>query len=170
MKKFERASVPDWQLRKTIEDMVSQWEKGGPLRDHIAAADVMAARAALTHQVTELYRRDEIWLNDKYQVNIRRQTAENGPMGGLELVHLSIKRVDKQCVHDWRDLQRIKNELVGPECEAVELYPAESRLVDSANQYHLWCINDPTFRFGFGFNGGRLVDDSSIGGSVNRPL
>jgi hypothetical protein len=26
----------------------------------------------------------------------------------------------------------IKNELVGPEHEAVELYPAESRLVDSA--------------------------------------
>jgi hypothetical protein len=37
-------------------------------------------------------------------------------------------------VHDWRDLQRIKNQLVGPECEAVELYPAESRKVDTANQ------------------------------------
>jgi hypothetical protein len=54
--------------------------------------------------------------------------------------HLSIKRLDKEPIHDWRDLQEIKNMLVGKQYEAVELYPAESRRVDSANQYHLWCF------------------------------
>jgi len=28
--------------------------------------------------------------------------------------------------------------IVGEEHEAFEVYPAESRLVDTANQYHLW--------------------------------
>jgi hypothetical protein len=74
--------------------------------------------------------------------------------------HLSIKRIDQEPVHDWRDLQRIKNQLLGPDCEAVELYPAEERLVDTANQYHLWGSTDPKFRFGFGF-GTRFTTEGS---------
>jgi len=53
------------------------------------------------------------------------------------MLHLSIKRLDKHPVRDWRHFQRIKNELIGEENEAVELYPAQSRLVDTTNQYHL---------------------------------
>jgi hypothetical protein len=88
--------------------------------------------------------RQKIWMNDTYQVNIMELPGDR--------LHLSIKRRDKLPIHDWRDLQRIKNELVGPENEAVELYPAESRLVDAANQYHLWASKDPTFRFPLGYN------------------
>lgn len=55
--------------------------------------------------------------------------------------HLSIKSHDKcHSAHDWRDLQRIKNELIGPEAEAIELYPSMRRLRDAANQFHLWVI------------------------------
>jgi len=77
-----------------------------------------------------------LW-NSRYHLFIREMEHE---IWGGKLVHLSIKRNDKECVHDWRDLQRIKNEVVGEEREAVELYPAESRLVDQANQYHLWVL------------------------------
>jgi hypothetical protein len=73
------------------------------------------------------------WKNSRYTVVGRNVKSDIG-----NLVHLSIKRNDKNPLHDWRDLQRIKNEILGPEEEAVELYPAESRLVDGANQYHLW--------------------------------
>jgi hypothetical protein len=52
--------------------------------------------------------------------------------------YLTIKRHDRVAVHDWRHLQAIKTEVCGAEREAVELYPAESRLMDEANQYHLW--------------------------------
>src|SRR5262249_13701026 len=52
--------------------------------------------------------------------------------------HLAIFRNDRQPVHDWRDLQRVKNDICGPEAEACEIYPAESRLCDRANTYHLW--------------------------------
>jgi hypothetical protein len=90
---------------------------------------------------------EDIMLNNVYQVNIR--VAETGIY--TDMVYLSIKRRDKKTIRDWRHLQRIKNELVGPECEGVELYPAESRLVDTANQYHMWVAVDSDFRFPFGF-------------------
>ena len=67
------------------------------------------------------------------------------------MVQLSIRRIDRQPTPSWHDLQRIKNQPVGAECEAVELYPAESRLGDSANQYFLYAVLDPTFRFPWGF-------------------
>jgi hypothetical protein len=73
---------------------------------------------------------------------------------------LSIRRNDREPIMDWRDLQAIKNQLVGCECEAVQLFPAESRLVDSANQYHLLALADPGARFGFGFMF-RAVDDAA---------
>jgi hypothetical protein len=76
------------------------------------------------------------------------------------MAKLSIRRNDRGAVHDWRDLQRIKNELVGPECEGFELYPAESRLVDTANQFFLWVFLDQTFRISVGFRE-RLVADSA---------
>ena len=106
--------------------------------------------------ITEQEVRDSIcqgttYRNDKYQVVVRKL--------GNDWVHLSIKRIDREPVHDWRDLWQIKNMLVGLECEAVELYPADSRLVDEANQYHLWANASPLFRFPWGFKD-RLVADA----------
>lgn len=69
---------------------------------------------------------------------------------------ITVQRRDAGHIRDWRDMQRIKNELLGPEREAVELYPAESRLVDTRNTYHLWAV--PEGRgFSFGFWQGRKV-------------
>lgn len=113
---------------------------------------------------------DEVWVNDQYQVNIDKR-APHG-FAGVAVWHLSIKRRDKAPVHDWRDLQAIKNALCGPQAEAVELYPAESRLVDSANQYHLWVFmpkspQDPMPRVPLGWTD-RLVVDEPLGGAVQR--
>jgi hypothetical protein len=82
-------------------------------------------------------------------------------------VHLSIKVHDKQAWHDWRDLQRIKNEICGDETEAIELYPAESRLVDTANQYHLFVFRDWKVPVGFEE---RLVGDGNWRNSEQRPF
>jgi hypothetical protein len=46
---------------------------------------------------------------------------------------ISIRRHDWKPCSDWRDKQAIKNQLVGAEWEAAELYPAESRVQDQAN-------------------------------------
>lgn len=106
---------------------------------------------------------EEILLSSAYQIAMR--PAENG--FGLDMLHLSIKRLDRQPIHDWRDLQKIKNAIVGEECEAFEIYPRESRLVDSANQYHLWAFTDPAVQVPCGFSS-RIVDDVQVGKSINR--
>lgn len=112
----------------------------------------------------EIAEKQEVWVNSRYIVYTRRIPSEDKT---TYLIHLSIKRIDRQAMlHDWRDLQRIKNELCGPEFEGVELYPAESRLVDTANQYHLWCF---PFRLPFGFTSGRLVSEARWDKSQQRP-
>jgi hypothetical protein len=110
----------------------------------------------------------EIWKNDQYTVHRRRWLS--GPGGEMPVVHLSIRRFDRAPIRDWRDMQRIKNELVGPECEGIELYPAESRLMDTANSYHIWVCAEPGWRFPFGYDAGRVVSSESGGGAVQRPL
>jgi len=60
------------------------------------------------------------------------------------IVHLDLAR---------RDLQQIKNQLMGPACEGGELLLAESRLVDTSHQYHLWVIEEARYRLPFGFEG-----------------
>jgi hypothetical protein len=86
----------------------------------------------------------DIYLNSRYQVHRRRITS---PAGGPDLVHLSLKRVDRRILIPYEDKLRIKNEVVAPECEGVELLPARSREIDTANQYHLWVIDSAHFRF-----------------------
>lgn len=120
------------------------------------------------HQMAARLRRERVYRNNRYQVHIREigSPADTWP----EMIHLSIKRVDKEVIHDWRDLQRIKNELVGPEHEAVELYPAESRLVDEANQYHLWVFKSAEPRWPFGSEERRVAtpEEAAVSGAKQR--
>lgn len=114
----------------------------------------------------ESERDTEYWINDLYQVQIR-YFRDKG------FAHLNIRRKDgKAIMRDWRHFQWIKNQLIGAENEAVELYPAESRMVDTNNKYHLWCSLDPSFRFPFGMPK-RDVDYRQLGttaGTKQRPL
>jgi hypothetical protein len=59
---------------------------------------------------------------------------------GGGLVKLMIRRHDDKAVHNWKHLQRIKNEICGPDREAVEVYPKASELVDEAHMYWLWVM------------------------------
>jgi hypothetical protein len=82
--------------------------------------------------------------NNLYTVDVNVGEAA---LAAREVIWLSIRRRERaRLPRDWRDLQRIKAEIVGPEHEAVEIFPAESRLVDSADQFHLWVIPRPLYR------------------------
>lgn len=100
---------------------------------------------------------DEVWVNDIYEVFVYRgdkanlRATDGSPTGFPEMIWLSIKRYDRKPIHDWRDFQSIKNQVVGKEHDALEIYPKESRLVDMANQYHLWVIADPKIILPVGF-------------------
>lgn len=106
-----------------------------------------------------------VYLSDTYQVNVR---DVNVPAFNCFVTHLSVKRRDKAAFHDWREMQQIKNAICGPEREAVELYPAESRLVDTSNQYHLWVL-PKGMQYPFGYTE-RLVCNDSVNGTVQRPF
>lgn len=120
----------------------------------VASPEVAVERARTAPEELAAYdRHTTYWVNDLYQVS--RTELDNGG------VHLYIRRRDGRPIfRDWRHFQRIKNELVGLECEAVELYPAESRLVDSTNKYHLFGSPNPTFRFSFGYTERDVADGS----------
>lgn len=109
------------------------------------------------------------WMNDLYVVTRTEHTSDES---NEKMIHLSIRRQDRKAVRDWRHFQRIKNELAGPDWEGVEVFPAETRKVDTANQYHLWCF---PFILGFGLGNQRVVADGdepemqAIPGAVQRP-
>lgn len=88
-----------------------------------------------------------IYLNSRYQVHLQKHPAQEEGAPGL--IHLSLKRRDRSILVPYQDKLRIKDELVHPECEGVELFSARSREVDMANQYHLWVVDSVRFRFPF---------------------
>src|ERR1044071_1624505 len=53
----------------------------------------------------------KVYLNNLYQVAVREVVSKT--FGGA-WIHLSIRRLDREPIHDWRELQIIKNLLVGP--------------------------------------------------------
>jgi hypothetical protein len=149
----------------------------------------------ITDEQRERYRCDEVWVSGRYTVFVRRNeptgwsaecdcVEEEGPDGGahpncdlcegsgrkpMAVTHLSIKRNDRGPIHDWRDFQIIKNTFCGDDAEGIEIYPAESRLVDTSNQYHLW-VFAPGEHLPLGFNDGRLVTQATFGQAQQRPF
>lgn len=95
---------------------------------------------------------DEIWWNDRYQVRVRFIPPEGQTTGGTRegLVHLSINSHDRGPVRNWRHMQQIKNEVMGEDRWAVEIFPSEDHLADTSNQYHLWVMPEGQ-EPGFGF-------------------
>lgn len=140
-----------------------------PVKDFIKGQ--MDLHGITRAQAKDAYNRlmgDEIFINDVYQVNVCRDPLEQHARNKFPaVVHLSVKRHDKQPIHDWRDLQSIKNLLVGREHEAIELYPAESRVVDTVNQYHLWVFADPEVRVPIGWRD-RAVQEKMPGTNTEQ--
>lgn len=145
MEKFIQTKLAVWQLpvKMQIQHYIDiAKESGHKLPRKVAKKMVNESK------------KQEIWINDKYQVNVLRgkdcdQYVHMEEFKG-KCDYLSIKTIDKKPIHDWRDLQQIKNELCGEDREALEIYPSEHRLVDTANQYHLWVIpKDAQIPFGF---------------------
>lgn len=105
-------------------------------RSYLPEEEVTRAREAHEAAGAPYEPPEEIWVNDEYQCFVKFLS----PRGKAGIISLSIKRNDKAPAHDWRELQAIKNEVAGWEREAIEIYPAESRLVDEADQTWLWVL------------------------------
>jgi hypothetical protein len=88
----------------------------------------------------------EVWKNNLFIVQVTREQTAWG-----DVDRLLVRRNDATPVRSWSDLQRVKNELRGPERLAVEVFPPESQLVDDAHIYHLWVL-PVGFELPFGLN------------------
>jgi len=140
-----------------------------PLRPEVIAETMSAyslseedARALLTRE----HAKCTYWINDLYQV----QVAPCGQDGAM--LHLCIRRRDGGMYKDWRHLQMIKNEIAGPEREAFELYPAESRKVDTSNKWHLWVMPVGVTMEGIGWSERdvQYAERRNVPGLRQRPL
>src|SRR6266536_957820 len=89
----------------------------------------------------DYYKNKDWWESDDYIVILDKECATKDEDGGLigreifghRVWNLRINRKDGGRMHDWCVI-------LGPEFEAIEIYPAQSRLMDEANCYHLWII------------------------------
>lgn len=43
----------------------------------------------------------------------------------------------------WHEMQRIKDEIAGPEKTGIEVYPPHTEIVDGADMFHLWVVPGP---------------------------
>lgn len=119
----------------------------------------------------EVYKKgcEGFWQNNLYTVTVTSGEAVPVASEFHPMVWLSIRRLERaRLPRDWRDLQRIKNELVGPDHEGCELFPAERRLVDESDQFHLWVFEDPKAGFPFGYIDRRVGDEAPHGSQRPR--
>jgi len=141
----------------------------GPFEAVADAPNDRSALAALTGVSAEELQQEMLlpgctrqgFRNNKYYVVVETLS----PRGLSGEVHLSVTCNDRSAAHDWREFQRIKNELCGPEREAVELYPAQSRLYDTANTFHLWVMAEGD-RVPVGY-ASQTVLDSDVASQLN---
>ena len=96
----------------------------------------------------------DCWVNDKYQVEVDwfAETRTHAgkvvsPSDEIGLVHLTFKSTARdenghtlKIDLNYPEIQHMKSCCVGDEYEAVSIFPAKSREVDTCNQYHLWFI------------------------------
>lgn len=57
-------------------------------------------------------------------------------------VHLAIASLSGERP-TWWEAQEIKNTIAGESKQAVEIYPPQNEVVDEADMYHLWVLNNP---------------------------
>jgi hypothetical protein len=75
-----------------------------------------------------------VYDNELHVVTVTSLTTSWGLM-----THVAIRRKDQKAA-TWDEAQRIKNELVGTEATAIEVYPKGKVLVNQAPVRHLWVL------------------------------
>ena len=85
---------------------------------------------------------DSLYENDTYKVYVRDVIV----IKTFKAKWLAIKRKDKKPIHDWEDIQEIKNLIVGKNNMGFELYPPESEVYNISNTYHIFVFENESIR------------------------
>ena len=91
---------------------------------------------------------DRYWFSDDgYSVMSRLISTEWGKVEHITIQNSKMKGGDVP----WSVKQEIKNELFGENRIAIEIFPAQNRLVDVMDVYHLWIL-PKNFKMPFGIH------------------
>ena len=92
---------------------------------------------------------DRSWLDYDRGYSVCSRMINTKQFGNVE--HVTITRIHKDgdpliAMHGemaigWNEKMMIKNELFGEDRFAIEVYPKQDRLIDTADVYHLWVFN-----------------------------
>ena len=63
--------------------------------------------------------------------------------------HMKVQRLDGKGGISWDELQRLKDEHLGPDVLAVDLDPPANRVVNEVNMRHLWEVPEDVLPIGF---------------------
>ena len=160
MQQFRHIGKLGMKPKKEIQDWLRQLKSVG----------IYASYASLK-KMFEVEAEAEVYVNDIYTVTkadaVQAEMVQHRDGGWPPMWYLSIKRNDKEVIWDWRELQEIKNLICGESNEGMQLFPAESRVVDTVNQYHLFVLKEPNLFIPVGFPT-REVSDSSLPNTKQR--
>lgn len=86
---------------------------------------------------------DRCWIRkeDGVCVSSRLIRTDFGLIEHVTLTRSVSEAVKGNYGFSWAEKQEIKNELFGEDRFAIEVYPKERKLVDSADVYHLWVFD-----------------------------
>ena len=83
-------------------------------------------------------------MSSQYRIQVTQSRAVWGMTD-----HLTIERHDGKPIRcGWDTLQRIKNEALGEDVHAIEVFPAEKDVVNEVNRRHFWAVPDAFLSFG----------------------
>ncbi len=113
---------------------------------------------------------DRCWIRVEDGVCVCSRMIRLDPQWGGKVEHVTITKNkdgfsgltnDGSGGFTWAEKQQIKDELFGKNRVAIEVYPKEDRMVNSADVYHLW-VFDKKFNLPFG------IHDKEYKPSINR--
>lgn len=124
--------------------------------DAFSYSTLMARHKLTKAQAKRLVRRlkdERVFISPAFQANLIAFLAPP-PLGSGTWI--SMKRLDKEPIVDRAVLARVMRALL-PGNHGYELFPTQARVVDTANQFHLWT-----------FAGQSVVDSVSVGPTSRR--
>lgn len=79
------------------------------------------------------------WASNFQACHLNRVFAVLERMDVTGVTHLAISSLSG-VRPTWREMQRIKDEIAGPDATAIEVYPPQAEVVDEADMFHIWVL------------------------------
>ena len=79
------------------------------------------------------------WAGQCHQARRNRVFAVLVRLDATGIVHLAVSSLSG-VRPTWPEMQRIKDDIAGPDATAIEVYPPKAEVVDEADMFHLWVL------------------------------